>query len=177
MDSHQMPMDGECQMMMTLNWETKNICVVVEDWKINAVGYELLRGVASNLAINKLGNPDFIHIKAPEEERLTNDNFNSASAESSALAVSDDTLMDIPRLNSASDDDFIPRSKTTRLVRPQVYRSILYGAQVFYSFLLMLIFMTYNGFLMLSVALGAGIGNYYASRYFNMPTSKSVSCH
>ncbi|KAJ9079155.1 copper transpport protein [Entomophthora muscae] len=155
MDSHQMPMDGECQMMMTLNWETKNICVVVEDWKINgawsmifsclvviilAVGYELLRGVASNLAINKLGNPDFIHIKAPEEERLTNDDFNSASAESSALAVSDDTLMDIPRLNSASDDDFIPRSKTTRLVRPQVYRSILYGAQVFYSFLLMLIF-------------------------------------
>ncbi|KAJ9079157.1 copper transpport protein, variant 2 [Entomophthora muscae] len=140
---------------MTLNWETKNICVVVEDWKINgawsmifsclvviilAVGYELLRGVASNLAINKLGNPDFIHIKAPEEERLTNDDFNSASAESSALAVSDDTLMDIPRLNSASDDDFIPRSKTTRLVRPQVYRSILYGAQVFYSFLLMLIF-------------------------------------
>ncbi|KAJ9079156.1 copper transpport protein, variant 3 [Entomophthora muscae] len=113
MDSHQMPMDGECQMMMTLNWETKNICVVVEDWKINgawsmifsclvviilAVGYELLRGVASNLAINKLGNPDFIHIKAPEEERLTNDDFNSASAESSALAVSDDTLMDIPRL-------------------------------------------------------------------------------
>ncbi|KAJ2369483.1 copper transpport protein [Coemansia sp. RSA 2610] len=39
-------------------------------------------------------------------------------------------------------------------------RSVLYAALVGYSYALMLIFMTYNGFLMLAVVAGAAVGHY-----------------
>lgn len=39
-------------------------------------------------------------------------------------------------------------------------RGIFYGLQVGASFWLMLVFMTYNGWLMIAVVLGAAIGNY-----------------
>lgn len=48
--------------------------------------------------------------------------------------------------------------------RSKVYKVkllILYAFQVGFSFMLMLVFMTYNGWYMLAVALGAGIGHFY----------------
>ena len=41
----------------------------------------------------------------------------------------------------------------------QNQRGVLYGFQVIYSFWLMLVFMTYNGWYMLAVGVGAGLGN------------------
>jgi len=42
----------------------------------------------------------------------------------------------------------------------EVVKAIFYGLQVFYSFFIMLIFMTYNGWVMVAVAVGASIGHY-----------------
>lgn len=52
--------------------------------------------------------------------------------------------------------------------------SSLYAFQVGYSFMLMLVFMTYNGWYMLAVVLGAGIGNYL---WGNRSENLSMSCH
>ncbi|KAH3683893.1 hypothetical protein WICPIJ_005138 [Wickerhamomyces pijperi] len=52
-------------------------------------------------------------------------------------------------------------------------RAITYAALVGYSYMLMLVFMTYNGWVMLSVAVGAGIGNYL----FNTAFNDSMACH
>ncbi|QFZ26820.1 putative copper transport protein [Clavispora lusitaniae] len=52
--------------------------------------------------------------------------------------------------------------------------SLLYAFQVGYSFMLMLVFMTYNGWYMLAVALGAGIGHYL---WGNHSENLSLSCH
>lgn len=52
-------------------------------------------------------------------------------------------------------------------------RSIFYGLQVFFSFWLMLVFMTYNGWLMIAVALGASVGNYFWGR----SAGRSLACH
>ena len=41
----------------------------------------------------------------------------------------------------------------------QNQKGVLYGFQVIYSFWLMLVFMTYNGWYMLAVGVGAGLGN------------------
>lgn len=57
--------------------------------------------------------------------------------------------------------------------RIKVKRSLLYGVQVFFSFWLMLVFMTYNGWLMIAVALGASIGNYF----WGKSASRSLACH
>lgn len=46
--------------------------------------------------------------------------------------------------------------------------SIVYGFTVFYSFIIMLIFMTFNVWLMIAVAIGAAVGKYFF-------TSNSVS--
>ena len=61
------------------------------------------------------------------------------------------------------------REKKIRLVK-----AAFYAVQVFYSFFIMLLFMTYNGWVMLAVAAGAFIG--YIGFGGGSPT-KSVACH
>jgi copper transporter 1 len=57
--------------------------------------------------------------------------------------------------------------------RFKIKRALVYGLQVFFSFWLMLVFMTYNGWLMIAVALGAIIGNYLWGNSAN----RSLACH
>jgi hypothetical protein len=55
-------------------------------------------------------------------------------------------------------------------------KGLLYGAQVFYSFFIMLLFMTYNGWVMIAVALGAFVG-YVIWGDAAGSSVKSVACH
>lgn len=55
-------------------------------------------------------------------------------------------------------------------------RSLLYGFQVGYSFMLMLVFMTYNGWYMIAIVIGAAIGNNIWGSVFE-PTDSSMACH
>ena len=52
--------------------------------------------------------------------------------------------------------------------RARKYESLIYGFQVFYSFMLMLVFMTYNGWLMASMTLGAIAGYYKSVSYTHL---------
>ncbi|KAJ4523012.1 copper transpport protein [Exophiala dermatitidis] len=56
-----------------------------------------------------------------------------------------------------------------------IIKAALYAVQVFYSFFIMLLFMTYNGWVMLAVAVGAFIG--YLTFGDNLTSTKSVACH
>lgn len=60
--------------------------------------------------------------------------------------------------------------------RTRQYESLIYGLQVFYSFMLMLIFMTYNGWLMVSMTLGAIVG-YFKFSSIASPLTQSLACH
>lgn len=60
--------------------------------------------------------------------------------------------------------------------RARQYESLIYGLQVFYSFMLMLVFMTYNGWLMVSMTLGAIVG-YYKFSSIASPLTQSLACH
>ncbi|RDA90133.1 hypothetical protein CP533_0753 [Ophiocordyceps camponoti-saundersi (nom. inval.)] len=59
--------------------------------------------------------------------------------------------------------------------RAQVIKSLFYALQNFYAFMLMLIFMTYNGWVMIAVSLGAFFGYFL----FGQATSatKDNACH
>ncbi|KAG8800303.1 hypothetical protein FRC17_006905 [Serendipita sp. 399] len=66
----------------------------------------------------------------------------------------------------------------------RVLRASLYGASVFLSFFLMLVFMTYNGYLILATVLGAALGHYiYGGRMDPDAVlgggleTKGMSCH
>ncbi|KAI1072488.1 hypothetical protein LB507_002909 [Fusarium sp. FIESC RH6] len=59
--------------------------------------------------------------------------------------------------------------------RAHLIKAILYALQNFYAFMLMLVFMTYNGWVMISVSLGAFLGYLF----FGQKTSatKENACH
>jgi len=63
-------------------------------------------------------------------------------------------------------------------------RAILYGATVFLSFFLMLIFMTYNAYLIAAVVIGASLGHYIFGSTINVDAilaessgGKGLACH
>jgi len=58
--------------------------------------------------------------------------------------------------------------------RSKVVKAAFYALQVFYSFFIMLLFMTYNGWIMLAVAVGAFVG-YLA--FGSGAVTKSAACH
>lgn len=64
-------------------------------------------------------------------------------------------------------------TNSTQQRKFRTQRGVLYGIQVFYSFFLMLVFMTYNGWYMIAVAVGAGLGNYF----WGGSSERSLSCH
>ncbi|KAL0568389.1 copper transpport protein [Marasmius crinis-equi] len=75
------------------------------------------------------------------------------------------------------------RLATSRVAVPPVsraIRAILYGATVFLSFFLMLVFMTYNAYLIFAVVLGAAIGHYIFSDTLSLSdldSGKGMACH
>jgi copper transporter 1 len=57
----------------------------------------------------------------------------------------------------------------------QLVRALLYGGQIAFSFLLMLIFMTYNAYLMLAIVVGAATG-FYMFHKENF-AERGMNCH
>ncbi|VEU22616.1 DEKNAAC103358 [Brettanomyces naardenensis] len=53
--------------------------------------------------------------------------------------------------------------------------SVVYGVTVFYSFTIMLLFMTFNIWVMLAVTLGAGLGHFFFATQSTW--SNSLACH
>ncbi|KAF9467468.1 Ctr copper transporter [Collybia nuda] len=66
----------------------------------------------------------------------------------------------------------------------RITRAIFYGATIFLSFFLMLVFMTYNAYLIASVVVGAGLGHYIFGSTINVDavlsdsqSAKTMACH
>ncbi|KAH8108017.1 Ctr copper transporter [Cristinia sonorae] len=67
----------------------------------------------------------------------------------------------------------------------RISRAALYGSSVFLSFFLMLVFMTYNAYLILATVLGAAIGHFIFSPTMDIEavlaggstTNKGMACH
>ncbi|KAF2836282.1 Ctr copper transporter [Patellaria atrata CBS 101060] len=70
--------------------------------------------------------------------------------------------------------DGLRRQGTQDDQKTKMVKAAFYAVQVFYSFFIMLLFMTYNGFVMLAVAVGAFVG-YMA--FASSSATKSVACH
>ncbi|KAJ9133354.1 hypothetical protein NKR19_g9076 [Coniochaeta hoffmannii] len=67
------------------------------------------------------------------------------------------------------------QSKVSVTSRAHIIKSILYGLQNFYAFMIMLIFMTYNGWVMIAVSVGAGLG--YLLFGARTTATKDTACH
>lgn len=69
-------------------------------------------------------------------------------------------------------------SNSASLKQVRLKQSLFYGFQVGYSFMLMLVFMSYNGWFMIAVVLGAVVGNQLWNRdVFDNESNRSLACH
>ncbi|KAH7170744.1 Ctr copper transporter family-domain-containing protein [Dactylonectria macrodidyma] len=74
------------------------------------------------------------------------------------------SIQALPRQNQGQADQ-----------RAHIIKAVLYALQNFYAFMLMLIFMTYNGWVMVAVSLGAFIG--YVAFGQKTSATKDNACH
>ncbi|QUC17778.1 uncharacterized protein UV8b_02019 [Ustilaginoidea virens] len=150
--------DDMCSMNMLFTWDTANLCIVFRQWHIRSpVGL-----VSSLLAVVLLamGYEALRALSRRYEARL--DTAISAMPHRDRLAET------VPLLAPGQTQHQAGR-------RGHLVKACLYGFQNFYAFMLMLIFMTYNGWVMVAVSLGAFLG--YLVFGETTSATKDNACH
>jgi len=171
-------------MNMLWNTQIEDTCIVFRQWHISSrfvfalsfiaiifisLGYEYLRAYQSSvdrriaLALSRGKGRDRSAVSGRSSPELS-----GAEVESAGL------LSGRRKKHSCTPVPFYPR----------VLRAALYGIQVFISFFLMLVFMTYNAYLILAVVLGASIGHFVFGAMMDVEAvlaggdlGKGMACH
>lgn len=171
-----MPM-GQCEMHMLWNTQIENTCIVFRSWHISSTSSFIF----SCLAIVALG-IFYEYLRS----------FSKALDYRLAVSLSKGKRKGTRSGRSSPEDDHEEAGLLSgRLLKTspgtsvpftsRVIRAVVYGATVFLSFFLMLVFMTYNAYLILATVLGASIGHYIFSGTINLDAvlgdSKGMACH
>ncbi|KAJ1794555.1 copper transpport protein [Coemansia sp. RSA 1807] len=135
-----------CAMNMALNWSTDNVCVLFDFWRITS-GMSLVFSCAAVFALGYLYELSRTRVRSWELAQLTGR----------------------ARLETPLVADGLGRSA-------RWMRAVMYGLLVAYSYSLMLIFMTYNGFLILAV-IGGAIAGHYAYATDALGAVRGANCH
>jgi len=150
-----MPASPMCNMNMLFTWDNTNLCIIFRWWHVSSTFTLLLSLVA--VALLTAGY---------EGVREASRRYEASSAEyMNSLPIGED---------DPSSFKWLGKGAGTAEQRTKFIKAAFYAVQVFYSFFIMLLFMTYNGWVMLSVAVGAFIG--YLT-FANGSATKSVACH
>ncbi|EHY59201.1 hypothetical protein, variant [Exophiala dermatitidis NIH/UT8656] len=141
--------EGQCSMNMLFTWSSKNLCIIFPQWRVTGTHSFILSLLA--IVLLTAGYECVREISRRYEQihkaRMAAYSTSASRRESKAAAERQGTII----------------------------KAALYAVQVFYSFFIMLLFMTYNGWVMLAVAVGAFIG--YLTFGDNLTSTKSVACH
>ncbi|KAL5115314.1 copper transpport protein [Pleosporales sp. CAS-2024a] len=171
---HDMPgMDhgGQCNMNMLFTWDTTDLCIVFRGWRISGPGSLIVSLLAIVLltagyeAIREASRR-YEAYAATKGERRNGDDLRGRGE--AAIRRKDDLDESSSLLGSGRN------AGRTSEQQVKIVKGILYAVQVFYSFFIMLLFMTYNGWIMLAVAVGAFVGYVMFSA---SSSTKSVACH
>jgi len=176
-----MPM--ACKMNMLWNTDIIDTCIIFRSWHVSSISffigscisivllcilYEYLR-----VCQRKVDYHIALSLKAKGKRRpqVTSGRNSPEDSEDSALLTGRKSL----------------RISLTGTPVPPIIRALraaLYGATVFLSFFLMLIFMTYNAYLIAAVVIGAALGHYIFGSTIdadailaNSSGSKGLACH
>ncbi|CAL5866144.1 uncharacterized protein PFLUO_LOCUS351 [Penicillium psychrofluorescens] len=169
---------------MLFTWSAKNLCIIFPQWRITGplsflfslvliviltAGYEAVRQITRRYeaAHNQ-------RLNAFTTTSTTGDDEIAAGSSTATANVSAEAVH-----HQIQDEDsplLVGRENRAALARRgRITLAALYAAQVFYSFFIMLLFMTYNGMVMLAVAVGAFFG--YLLFADGTPAAKTVACH
>ncbi|KAL8304088.1 hypothetical protein RB601_007424 [Gaeumannomyces tritici] len=151
---------AKCSMNMLFTWDTTNLCIVFERWHIRSTAGLIF----SLLAVVAIG----AGYEALRESIRRYEHYLNKKNEA------------VPRADDVAETESTPfllagqnKPKVTR--EAHVLKAVLYGIQNFYAFMIMLIFMTYNGWVMIAVSFGAFLG--YLLFGGSTPATKETACH
>ncbi|KAF1981424.1 Ctr copper transporter [Aulographum hederae CBS 113979] len=161
-------MQHRCNMNMLFTWSTQDLCIVFRSWHIHSTftlvlsllgvvalcaGYELVRELSRR----------YEAACAKRMEGLHHGNGDVFDGDPSTHAE-----------NEASSLLYPGSAATEVEQRSRIIKGLFYAVQVFYSFFIMLLFMTYNGWIMLAVAVGSFVGYVL---FGGGSATKTVACH
>ncbi|KAF9050151.1 Ctr copper transporter family-domain-containing protein [Panaeolus papilionaceus] len=180
---HDMPMKHMCKMNMLWNTDIIDTCIVFRSWHIHSntqffwscvaivalcVFHEYLRVFQRKLDV---------HIALALRAQSPRARSRSHSRRSSPDAGGEESGLLNSRALKASTGTCVPFVS-------RALRATVYGSTVFISFFLMLVFMTYNAYLVFSVVFGAALGHYIFGSTINVDAilndsdeGKGMACH
>ncbi|PWN23443.1 Ctr copper transporter, partial [Microstroma glucosiphilum] len=147
-----------CSMSMTFNTSYKNLCLIFPSWRLTTasslylsllvivglcVGYEWLRLILKRLDRRLVGAARRRGASAASAPLL-------GAAEAGGSRARSATRRYDPKVKRSGED--------------QSVRSIGYAIAVAYSYTLMLLFMTYNAYVISAIIVGAALGHYLFNR-------------
>lgn len=155
-DGHDMgPM---CSMNMLFTWDTNNLCIVFRQWHV--------RGTVS-LLVSLLA---VVAIGVGYEALRAGIRRYEVAINRRIEAIPSDNVTETTPLAWATGQNKVQAGQ-----RAHVIKALLYAVQTFYAFMIMLIFMTYNGWVMVAVTVGAFVG--YLLFGNNTSATKETQCH
>jgi len=150
----EMPM---CNMNMLFTWDTTNLCIVFKWWHIRSTGgllFSLLAVVALTAAYEAI---------------------RSASRRYEQYVTKKAEGIPIEAVTERTPFLWTGRNQVEVSQKAHVIKAVIYAVQTFYAFMLMLLFMTYNGWVMLAVGVGSFVG--YLVFGNNTSATKDSACH
>ncbi|OAA74036.1 Ctr copper transporter family protein [Cordyceps fumosorosea ARSEF 2679] len=151
-------MDDMCSMSMLFTWDTTNLCIVFKQWHIRSTPGL----IASLIAVVLIA-------MGYEGLRATCRVYERKPSLPPRKDAHEETVTETtPFLRPGQNRDHLTRHS-------HLIKSLLYGFQNFYAFMLMLVFMTYNGWVMVAVSLGAFLGYYVFGNHTS--ATKETACH
>ncbi|KAI9323226.1 Ctr copper transporter [Dichotomocladium elegans] len=150
---------------MLFNWQVEDVCIVWRWWHVSTVwGLFLSCFILFGIAVGY------------EYVRMVSNRLDQRWYDAATKCMLDDNLED-------SENTELLHSTTPRMAKKRLLtrnqalaRSAIYAFLVAVSFWLMLVFMTYNGYLMIAIILGAGVGHFLFGQEFFV-ASRSIQCH
>ncbi|RAL12312.1 low-affinity Cu transporter [Aspergillus homomorphus CBS 101889] len=171
---------GQCSMNMLFTWSTKNLCIVFPQWRVTGTlsllaslllivlltaGYEGVRQLTRRFEV----------AHAKRLSAYTTPAVGGSEVHADSAPANDPPTQTLPVPIAGSQLVVGRDSRKSVEQRGKITMAALYAVQVFYSFFIMLLFMTYNGLVMLAVAVGAFVG--YLAFGDDTSASKTVACH
>ncbi|KAG1751485.1 copper transporter [Suillus paluster] len=176
-------MGPRCSMYMLWNTQIINTCIVFSQWHIHShvqffFSFLAIAGLGVLYEYLRVFSRDFDkHIAVKLSGRRTPLTASARSSPERSDAEETALLNGVRVVRKQGCLTCLYRSAVPPLYR--VMRAALYGASVGLSFFLMLVFMTYNAYLIAAVILGAAAGHYVFGATME-PTGaagKGMACH
>jgi copper transporter 1 len=175
-----------CKMNMLWNTDIIDTCIVFRSWHVSSISFfiascifiVLLCIFYEYLSVFQRKMDYHIALSLKAKRKGKPQGSNSGSGRNSPEDSEDAALLTGRKLLRTTLTG-TPVSPITR-----VLRAALYGMKVFISFFLMLIFMTYNAYLIAAVVIGASLGHYIFGSTINVDAiladssgGKGLACH